>query len=111
MRGHNFLNYIMFLTISNALDLPIGGVQVCSDTKKNGALPLDLDYLECLSVIIATPFSTNEQLKDLTHILCLRIPCYKLYKEGLFYYVLPLIYMCHFGMNLKKLNLKVKHKI
>jgi hypothetical protein len=28
---------------------------------------LDLAYLECLSVIVATQFATNEQLKDLTH--------------------------------------------
>ncbi len=83
--------------IFNALDVPIKGFQVFLDTKNNGALPLDLAYLECLSVIIVTPFANNEQLKDLTHMLCIWIPCYKLYKEGLFYYVLTLIYMCHFG--------------
>jgi hypothetical protein len=42
---------------------------------------------------------------------CFWIPCYKLYKEGLFFYVLTLKYMCHFGTSLKKLNLKAKHKI
>ncbi len=41
---------------------------------------------------------------------CFRIPCYKLYKEGLFSYVLTLKYLHHFGMNLKKLNLKEKIK-
>ncbi len=41
----------------------------------------------------------------------LKIPCYKLYKEGLFSYVLAFEYMCHFGMSLKKLNPKAKHKI
>jgi hypothetical protein len=53
----------------------------------------------------------NEQLKDLIHMICLQIPCYKLYKEDLFSYVLTLKYMCHFGMSSKKLKLKVKHKI
>jgi hypothetical protein len=72
---------------------------------------LDLVCLECLSVIIATQFATTEQLKDLTHMLCFQIPCYKLYKEGLFFYVLTLKYMCHFGVSLKKLNQKAKHKI
>jgi hypothetical protein len=43
--------------------------------------------------------------------LCLWIPCYKLYKEGLFSYILTLKYPCHFGMSLKELNLKAKHKI
>ncbi len=28
LRGHNFVNFIMFLTIFNALNMPIGGVQV-----------------------------------------------------------------------------------
>ncbi len=69
--------------------------------------PLDMACLERLSVIIAT----NEQLKTLTHMFCIQIPCYKLYKEGLFSYVFTLKYMCHFGMNWKKLNLKAKHKI
>jgi len=34
-------------------------------------LPLDLACLERLSVIIATQFAINEQLKDLTHMFCL----------------------------------------
>jgi hypothetical protein len=42
--------------------------------------------------------------------LCLRIPYYKLYKKGLFSYVLTLKYMCNFGMNFKKLNRKAKNK-
>ncbi len=54
---------------------------------------------------------TNEQLQDLTHMLCFRFPCYKIYKEGLFSYVLTLKYMCHFGTSLKKFNPKAKHKI
>jgi hypothetical protein len=39
----------------------------------------------------------------------LQIPCYKLYKENLFSYVLTLKYMCHFGMNLKEFNPRAKH--
>jgi hypothetical protein len=81
------------------------------DIKNNGALSLDLAHLECLSVIVATQFATNEHLKYLTHMFCLRIQCYKLYKEGLFFYVFTLKYMCHFGTSLKKFNLKAKHKI
>jgi hypothetical protein len=60
----------MFFMIFSASNVPIGEVQVLL-TKNNGALPLDLARLECLSVIVATQFATNEQLKDLTHMLCL----------------------------------------
>ncbi len=81
------------------------------DTKKNGALHLDLACPERLNVIVAIQFIANEELKDLNHMFCLGIPCYKLYKEGLFSYVIILKYMCHFGMNSKKFNLKVKQKI
>jgi hypothetical protein len=86
------------------------GVQVLN-TKKNGPLPLDLTYLEHLSIIVATQFATNEQLKDLTHMPCFLIPCYKLYKKGFLSYVFTLKYMCHFGMNFKTFNLKIEHKI
>ncbi len=79
----------------------------CLDTKNNWALPLDLVCFEHLSVTIVT----NEQLKDLTHMHCLWIPCYKLYKEVLFIYIPTLKYMCHFGMSWKKFNLEAKHKI
>ncbi len=88
-----------------------GGFKFCLDTKNNGTLPLDLAYLERLNVIVTIQFATNEQLKNLTHMFCLQIPCYKVYKKNLFSYVLTLKYMCHFGMNLKKFNLKAKHKI
>jgi len=47
----------------------------------------------------------KEQQKDLTHMFYLRIPCYKLYKENLFFYVFTLKYMCHFSMSSKKLDL------
>jgi len=93
----------MILSVSN---VPIGRVQVLCGHQKQWSPPL-----ECLSVIVATQFATNEQLKDLTHMFCFQIPCYKLYKKGFFSYLLTLKYMCHFGMNSKKLNLKAKHKI
>jgi hypothetical protein len=49
--------------------------------------------------IVATQYATKEQLKDLTHMICFLIPCYKLYKEDLLFYVFTLKYMCHFGMS------------
>jgi hypothetical protein len=57
--------------IFNAPNAPIKRVQVFFDIKNNEALPLDLVCLKCLNVIVATQFATNEQLKDLTHMLCL----------------------------------------
>ncbi len=111
LKGHNFLNSIYFLTIFSPLDAPIRRIQVFLRHKNNGTFPLDLACLECLNVIVATQFATHEQLKDLIHMLCLWIPCCKLYKKGLFSYVFTLEYMCHFGMTLKKFNLKAKHKI
>jgi hypothetical protein len=71
LKGHNFFNSIPFLMIFSALDVPIGRVQVCLNTKKNGALSLDLAYLECLSVIVTIQFATIEELKYLTHMFCL----------------------------------------
>jgi hypothetical protein len=68
-------------------------------------LPWALKCYSCNSI------ATNEHLKDLTHMFYFWIPCYKLYKEGLFSYVFTLRYMCHFGMSWKKLNLNAKHKI
>jgi hypothetical protein len=47
------------------------------DTKKKGALLLDLACLEHLNVIVAI----KEQQKDLTHMLCFQIPCYESYKK------------------------------
>jgi hypothetical protein len=52
--------------IFSAPKVPIRKVQVLLDTKNNGVIPLDLAYLEHLSVIVATQFATMEQLKDLT---------------------------------------------
>jgi hypothetical protein len=103
-------------------NVPIGGVQFLFRHQKNGAFPLNLAHLECLNVLslvglpyscnsIANQFATKEQLKDLTHMFCCQIPCYKLYIKNLFSYVLTLKYMCHFGMDSKKLNLKAKHEI
>jgi len=85
------------------------GFKFFSNLKNNGTLPLDLACFERLSVIVAIQFAINEQLKDLTHMVCFQIPCYKLYKESLFSCNLTLKYMCHFGMSLKRLNLKANH--
>ncbi len=63
---------------------------------------------ENLSVVV-TLFVIKKQIEDLTqYIICFVIPCHKLYKEGVFSYVLTLKYTCHFGMSSKKLNLKDK---
>jgi hypothetical protein len=43
--------------------------------------------------------------------LCFWIPCYKLYKEGVFSYVFTLIKCAILGWTQKKLTLKVEHKI
>jgi hypothetical protein len=50
LEGHNFLNFILFLMTSNTQDTPIRGFKFCLDTGNNGALPLNLACLECLSV-------------------------------------------------------------
>jgi hypothetical protein len=111
LTGHNFFNPILFLTNFSAPNMPIRRVQVLFKHKKQwnpplgSSLPWVFKFYSCNSITI------NEQLKDLTHMFCLRIPYYKLYKEGLFYYVFTLKYMCHFGMNWKTFNLKAKHKI
>jgi hypothetical protein len=63
-----------------APNAPIEGVQILVKHQKNWSLPLDLAYFKCLNVTVATQFATNEQLKDLTHMFYLQIPCYKLYK-------------------------------
>jgi len=72
-------------------------------------LPWVLKCYDCNSIVIQ--FTSKEQLKDLTHMICLRIPFYKLYRKNLFSHVLTLKYMWHFKMNSKKFNLKAKHKI
>jgi hypothetical protein len=53
MKGHNFLNSNSIFYNFIAPDAPIGGVHVLFKPQKNGALPLDLAYLERLSVIVA----------------------------------------------------------
>jgi len=104
--GHNFLNYISFVTIFSALDAPIGKIQVLFKHQKQWNLPLRSGMPWALKCYSCNSIATNEQLKDLTHMFCLRIPCYILYKEGFFFYVFTLKYMCHFGMNWKKFNPK-----
>jgi hypothetical protein len=72
---HNFLNYILFLMIFNAPNVPKGMVQGLFRNHKNGAIPLDLVYPKRRSVrslaglpynfnLIAIQFATKEQLKD-----------------------------------------------
>jgi len=58
---------------------------------------------QLIYIIITIQFATKKQLKDLTHIFFLQIPCYKLYKKC-FFYVLTLKYMCQFEMNSKNLT-------
>jgi hypothetical protein len=111
LKGHNFLNFITFLMIFSALDAPIGGVQIFFRHPKKWNPPLWSALPWVFKCCSCNLIATNEQLKYWTHILCFWIPYYKLYKEGLFFYVLTLKYMCHFRTNWKKLNLKAKHKI
>ncbi len=61
--------------------------------------------LKCYSY---NSITTIEQLKDLTHMLCLQISCHKLYKEGLFSYVLTLKIHVSFWDELLKFELKGK---
>ncbi len=107
--GHNFLNSIPFFTISNAPNVPIRKVQVLFRHIKQWSLPLRSSLLWMFKCYSCNSIATNKQLKDLTHMFCFWMPCYKLYKESLFSYVLTLKYMCHFGMSFKKLNLRAKH--
>jgi len=59
--------------------------------------------------VVVTLFVTKKKLQDLTqYMICFWIPCHKLYKEGVFSYVLTLKYTCHFGMSSKKLGHKDK---
>ncbi len=103
LRGHNFLNSIMFLMIFIAPYAQIRGIRVLLGCQKQWSPPLGFGLpwtFKCYSCnSITTQFTTNEQLKDLIHMFCLWIPYYKLYKEGLFSYIFTLKYMCHFGMN------------
>ncbi len=111
LKGHNFLNSIPFLTIFNALDAPIRGVEFFFKHLKKWNPPLGSGLPWAFKCYSCNLIVTNEQLKYWTHILYFWIPCYILYKEGLFFDVFTLKYMCHFRMNWKKLNRKAKHKI
>jgi hypothetical protein len=44
---------------------------------------------------VATQYAINVQLKYLIHMFCLWISSHKLYKEGVFYSVFTLKYMCN----------------
>jgi len=53
----------------------------------------------------------NVQLKDLTHQFFPRISSHKLYKKGVYSCVFTLKYNVSIWDELKKINLKKKHKI
>jgi hypothetical protein len=84
LKGHNFLDSIPFFIIFNALDMLIEGVQVFFTRPKKWSPPLGFGLPSAFKCYNCNSITTNEQLKDLTHMFCLQIPCYKLYKEGLF---------------------------
>jgi hypothetical protein len=83
--------------ILSALDAPIGGIKSFFRPKKKWSPPFGSSLPWMLKCYSCNSIATNEQLKDLTHMFCLWIPFYKLYKKGLFSYVFTLKYMCHFG--------------
>jgi len=109
LKGHNFLNFISFLTIFNASDMPIERIQILFIHQKQWSCPLGFGLPWVFKCYNHNSITTNEQLKDLTHMFCFWIPCHKLCKEGLFFCVFKLKYMCNFGMSWKKLNLNAKH--
>jgi hypothetical protein len=84
LKGHNFLNFIPFFTFFSALDAPIEGVQVLFEHKKKWNPPLGFSLPWMIKCYSCNSITTNEQLKDLTHMLCFQIPCYKPYEEGFF---------------------------
>jgi hypothetical protein len=53
LRGHNFFNFILFLTICSALDVPIKGFQVLLRCQKQWSPPLGYG-VEHLNAIIET---------------------------------------------------------
>jgi hypothetical protein len=57
--GHNFLNFISFLTIFNAPNALIGMFKVFLDIKNNKAFPLDPACLECSNVYSLIGLSYN----------------------------------------------------
>jgi hypothetical protein len=61
--------------------------------------------------VVATQFAIKKKLKDLIYMIFLGVPCHKLYKECVFYYGLPLKYMCHLGRLQKNLTLEAKNEI
>jgi hypothetical protein len=119
--GCNFFTSIMFLMFFCVLNVLITRVQVLFGQQKQWSLPLGSHLpwtFKCFVIgqfpynynSIVIHFSIKKQLKYLTHMLWFQISCYKLYKERLLSYVSTFKYMCHFGMNSKKINLKAKHQ-
>jgi hypothetical protein len=65
--------------------MPIGGVQVLFIHQKKWSSPVGSGLPWAVKCYSCNSITTNEQLKDLTHMFCFQIPCYKLYKEGFFF--------------------------
>jgi len=101
LKGYNFFN-IPFLTIFGALDMSIRGVQILCKHKKKWSPPLGFSLFKTLKCYGCNSIASNGQLKNLTNMLCVKIPCYKFYKEDLFFYVLTLKVHVSFWDELKK---------
>jgi len=61
--------------------------------------------------LVANQFVTNVQLKILTHMFYPWISSHKLYKEGVFFLCVHIKIHVSIWDEIKKLNLKMKHKI
>jgi hypothetical protein len=61
------------------------------------------------SFVVGTNFVIKVQLKDLTHMLCLLMSFYKVYKEGAFSFDFTFKIMCNLGCVQRSLTLKAKH--
>jgi hypothetical protein len=63
------------------------------------------------SFLVAIEFAIKVQLQGLTHMFCLLMSSYKVYKEGDFFLDFTYKIMCYLGWTQRSLTLKVKHKI
>jgi hypothetical protein len=63
------------------------------------------------SFLVIIEFAIKVQLKGLTHMFCLLMSSYKVYKEDAFYLDFTFRIMYHLGRVKKNLTLKAKHKI
>jgi hypothetical protein len=62
-------------------------------------------------ILLIIIHSSKVQLKNLTHMFCLPISSYKVYKKDVFFNVFTLKTMCHLGWTQRSLTLKAKHKM